>query len=93
MIKAGKRMADTLLADVFVNNLGVVITVLVILIGLLILYYVLIIQAIIQMLRSQVSNVLLTFSFLSLIPFPPIIILGIMILIIWHNCKADFLSE
>jgi hypothetical protein len=40
------------------------------------------IRAIIAMLRYDVNCVLLTFAFLALIPFPPILIMGIMVLII-----------
>ncbi len=41
------------------------------------------------MLRDDVHSVLLTFAFLALIPVPPTIILGIMVLIIWHHHKSD----
>ena len=81
------------MANISFAHLGVIIPVLLIIIGLLILYFVLIVRAIIQMLRHKISNVLLTFAFLSLIPFPPILILGIVILIIWHYHKNDIQSE
>ena len=57
--------------------------------GLLILciYYVLLIQAILEMLRQEVPGVVRGFSFLALIPFPPLIILGIFMLIIWKIHK------
>lgn len=45
------------------------------------------------MLRHEASPVLLTFSFLALIPFPLILVLGIMILIIWHYHKKDLLQR
>ena len=75
------------------KNLVIFIPVLLVLLGLIILYFVLLIRAIIQMLRYNVSSVLLVFSFISLIPFPLILILGIMILIIWHYHKKDILSK
>ncbi|MBC8393642.1 MAG: hypothetical protein H8E17_13890 [Deltaproteobacteria bacterium] len=75
------------------NNLVIFIPVLLVLLGLIILYFVLLIRAIIQMLRYNVSSVLLVFSFISLIPFPLILILGIMILIIWHYHKKDILNK
>ena len=86
-------MDDITFAETARNNLVVIIPILLVLIGLLILYYVLIVKAIIQMLQYKVSTVLLTFGFLSLIPFPPILVLGVMILIIWHHHKKDIQSE
>ena len=50
---------------------------LVIALGLLVLYLVLVGRAVIQMLRHDVSPVLLTFAFLALIPLPPVLVLGI----------------
>ena len=41
---------------------------------------------------ALLSGVLLTFAFLSLIPVPLILILGITILIIWHYHKKDILA-
>ena len=86
-------MDDISIAETAGNNLVVIIPILLVLIGLLILYYVLIVKAIIQMLQYKVSTVLLTFGFLSLIPFPLILVLGVMILIIWHHHKNDIQSE
>jgi len=64
----------------------------VIVLGLLVFYLVLVGRAVTQMLRHDVSPVLLTFAFLALIPLPPAIVLGIMILIVWHHHKKDLLS-
>jgi len=33
------------------------------------------------------------FAFLALIPLPPILVMGIMILIIWHYHKQDLLAR
>jgi hypothetical protein len=44
------------------------------------------------MLRYDVHGVLLTFAFLALIPFGPILIMGIMVLVIWHYHKKDILA-
>lgn len=71
------------------KNLTIIIPLLLFLLGFLIFYFVLLVRAIIQMLRHNVSSVLLVFSFISLIPFPLILPLGIMILIIWHYHKKD----
>jgi hypothetical protein len=74
------------------SNLAVVIPILLVLIAALILYLVLMVRAVIDMLRYDVHGVLLTFAFLALIPFPPILVMGIMILIIWHYHKQDILA-
>jgi hypothetical protein len=71
------------------SNLAVVIPILFALIVALVVYLVLIVRAIIDMLRYDVHGVLLTFAFLALIPFPPILVMGIMVLIIWHYHKRD----
>ncbi len=57
--------------------------------GLLILYYFLLVRAILEMLRHDTNMVMLTFSFLALIPVPPLLILGIVIIIIWHIHKKS----
>ena len=74
------------------ENLDVFIPILVALIILLVVYLVFMARAIIDMLRYDVHGVLLTFAFLALIPFPLILIMGIMILIIWHYHKKDILA-
>ena len=43
------------------------------------------------MLQYDVHSVLLTFAFLALIPLPPTLVMGIMILIIWRYHKRDIL--
>ena len=53
---------------------------------------VLMVRAVIDMLRYDTHAVLLTFAFLALIPFPPIVVMGIMVLIIWHYHKTDILA-
>ena len=57
--------------------------------GLFILYYFLLIRAILEMLRHDTNMVMMAFSFLALVPFPPMLILGIAILIIWHIHKKS----
>ncbi len=74
------------------NNLAVVIPVLIVLIAILVVYLVLMARAIIDMLRHDVRGVLLTFAFLALLPLPLIVIMGIMVLIIWHYHKRDLLA-
>ncbi len=74
------------------ENLAVVIPILILLIGAVVVYLVLMVRAIIDMLRYDVPSVLLTFAFLALVPIPVILIMGIMILIIWHYHKKDILA-
>ena len=74
------------------SNLSVVMPILLVLVAALVLYFILLVRAVIDMLRYDVHGVLLTFAFLSLIPFPPILIMGIMILIIWRSHKRDILA-
>jgi hypothetical protein len=74
------------------ENLDVFIPILVSLIALIVVYLVFMVRAVIDMLRYDVHGVLLTFAFLALIPFPLILIMGIMILIIWHYHKKDILA-
>ena len=73
-------------------NLAILIPILLLLLGALVVYFVLIARAILEMLRSGVHGVLLTFAFLALIPFPLTLAMGIMVLIIWHYHKKDILT-
>ncbi len=73
-------------------DLSVLIPILLLLIILVVVYLVLMVRAVIDMLRYDVHGVLLTFAFLALIPFPLILIMGIMVLIIWHYHKKDILE-
>ena len=74
------------------DNLHVFIPILLVLITLLIVYLVFMVRAVIEMLRHDVHGVLLTFAFLALIPFPLFLVMGIMVLIIWHYHKRDILA-
>jgi len=74
------------------ENLDVFIPILLVLITLVVVYLVFMVRAVIDMLRYDVHGVLLTFAFLALIPFPLILIMGIMVLIIWHYHKKDILA-
>ena len=75
-----------------VDNLDVFIPILLILITLIVVYLVFMVRAVIDMLRYDVHGVLLTFAFLALIPFPLFLVMGLMILIIWHYHKKDILA-
>ena len=49
---------------------------------LLVLYYVLLVRTILLLLRCNANPVLLVFSFLSLCPMPPCLVMGVFVLII-----------
>ena len=53
----------------------------------LVVYYVFMARTILQMLRVRANPALLVFELLALIPFPPTVIMGIVLMIIWtlHN--------
>ena len=74
------------------DNVYVIIPILLVLITILVVYMVLMVRAVIEMLQYDVHGVLLSFAFLALIPFPLILIMGIMILIIWHYHRKDILA-
>ena len=59
----------------------------VIVVLLLVLYYVFLVRAIVEMVRRRAHTVLTVFSFIALIPVPPLIILGILLMVIWHRLK------
>jgi hypothetical protein len=59
-----------------------------VLLGLLIWYYRLMLRAVCEMLRYPESTVLQVFGFLGLLPFPLIIVLGIMVMTVWHRHKS-----
>lgn len=83
-------MTDFSPLEIIRDNTAVFIPVLLALLGLIIYYYVLIIRAVLQMLNRKVPSVLLTFSFIALVPSPFTVLLGVTILIIWHYHKKDY---
>lgn len=54
---------------------------------ILIVYYIFMARAVLQMLRVGARPALLVFALLGLIPVPPFLIMGIVLMIIWslHN--------
>ena len=50
---------------------------------ILIVYYVFMARTVLQMLRAGANSVLLGFALLALIPVPPFLIMGIVLMIIW----------
>ena len=65
---------------------------LVILLGFLIGYFVLLVRALVEMIRFDAPTVMIVFTYISLIPFPLLLILGILNLIIWHLVRRDLME-
>ncbi len=55
----------------------------ILILALLIIYYVLLVRVVLDMLRQKTNTALLVFAMLGLIPVPPLIILGVLMIIIW----------
>ncbi len=78
--------------DGIIGNIpfAVIIVIILVLLGLIILYYALLVRSILDMLRRDIQqNILLTFAFLSLIFSPFTLIMGINVLIIWAIYKKN----
>lgn len=71
---------------------GVLVSVVVSLVVLLVVYYVFLVRALIQMIRLNAPGVVIVFTYISLIPFPLLLILGILNLIIWHFLRKDMMA-
>ena len=87
-----EQMPIFALFDAIGDNLALAVPILLLLLGAIVVYLVFMVRAVIEMLRYEASSVLLVFSFVALVPFPLILILGILILIIWHYHKRDILA-
>jgi hypothetical protein len=69
---------------------AIIIVGILVLLGLILLYYVLLVRSILDMLRRNIEQkILLTFAFLSLIFSPFTLIMGINVLIIWAIYKKN----
>jgi len=60
-----------------------------VLLSALIVYYVFVTRALVDMLRASAPSVMLVFTYISLIPLPFFIVLGIINLIVWHKIRSD----
>lgn len=85
-------MSEFSVVELMRDKAAIIIPILLVLLGLIVLYFVLLVRTILQMLQHRVSSVLLTFAFLSLVPFPLTLVMGILILIIWHYHRKDLLT-
>jgi hypothetical protein len=58
----------------------------------LVLYFVFLVRALVEMIRLDAPTVMIVFTYISLIPFPLLLILGILNLIIWHLVRKDLIA-
>ncbi|MGI9225566.1 MAG: hypothetical protein ACR2QX_13865 [Woeseiaceae bacterium] len=70
-------------------NWGTIAIIGVALLGVLIVYYVFVVRALIEMIRTRAPSVILVFTYISLIPLPFFIVLGIVNLIVWHKVRSE----
>ncbi|NQU55728.1 MAG: hypothetical protein HQ513_00735 [Rhodospirillales bacterium] len=61
--------------------------------GFLIIYYVLLVRTLVEMIRLDAPGVVIVFTYISLIPFPLFLILGILNLIIWYFVRQDMMAK
>ena len=71
---------------------GVLVSVVVSVVVLLVVYYVFLVRVLIEMIRLNAPGVVIVFTYISLIPFPLLLILGILNLIIWHFLRKDMMA-
>lgn len=50
---------------------------------ILVVYYVFMARTVLQMLRGDANSSLLVFALLALIPIPPFIVMGVVLMIVW----------
>lgn len=72
---------------------GTLISVLVGIVGLLIVYFFFLIRALVEMIRLDAPGIVIVFTYISLIPFPLFLILGLLNLIIWHFVREDLMAK
>ncbi|MFC1526677.1 hypothetical protein ACFL6X_07705 [Candidatus Latescibacterota bacterium] len=70
-----------------------VIVAIVVAIVLVLIYYALMVPRIREMLDLQASPVLVAFALASLIPVPPAVVLGILIMFIWEGHRKTLVGE
>lgn len=78
-----------MLGSISSAEVGVLIGAAVVCLGLLVIYYYLLARAILEMLRCEAKPVMLFFAFFALIPLPPTVVMGVLVLIIWHLYKKS----
>ncbi|MFH1570713.1 MAG: hypothetical protein ABIL09_22165 [Gemmatimonadota bacterium] len=64
-----------------------------VLIAIILVYYFLLVPRIQQMLDLKASPVLLAFALIALIPVPPLVVLGVLVMIIWDGHRMTLAAE
>ncbi len=59
----------------------------VMLLVILIAYYVFVIRALVDMICVSAPSVMLVFTYISLIPLPFFLVLGVVNLVVWHKVR------
>jgi hypothetical protein len=70
-----------------------ILAVIIVAIALVLIYYALLVPRIRDMLDLRASPVLIAFALASLIPFPPAVVLGILIMFIWEGHRKTLVGE
>ena len=70
-------------------NWGTIAVIGVVLLSVLIAYYVFVARALIDMIRTSAPSVMLVFTYISLIPLPFFLVLGVVNLIVWHKVRSQ----
>ena len=76
----------------FAANWQTIAVISVVLLVILIAYYVFVIRALVNMIRVSAPSVMLVFTYISLIPLPFFLVLGVVNLIVWHQVQSDLLQ-
>ena len=79
--------------DISIEPGVLLVSVVVSVVVLLVVYYVFLVRALIEMIRLNAPGVVIVFTYISLIPFPLLLILGILNLIIWHFLRKDIMAR
>ena len=68
---------------------GTITVIVVVLLSVLIAYYVFVARALIDMIRTAAPSVMVVFTYISLIPLPFFLVLGVVNLIVWHKVRSQ----
>ena len=74
-------------------HLVLILAAIVISIAVVLVYYALLVPRIQQMLDLKASPVLLAFALASLVPIPPAIVLGVLIMFVWEGHRKTLLGR
>jgi hypothetical protein len=75
------------------GHVGLIVAISLTVLVLAVIYYVLLVLAILEMLRRETHIVLVVFAFLALCPLPPCLVMGVMVILIWHLHKRTLPAQ